>query len=180
MNKAVLVVTSHMTSAFLKDFKNSVRRYNNKYPIIYLENTPENNQYEMLAINKGIEWELDEFVVLHDTCIIKDYKLFDMFFYNSGRSVSISPNFLSYLGKFRLETLLNIAIPKVSTKAEAVSAEDKFLKEYISKEPKHLVLFPDFDDNFKWMTKHGRMNMVLENKYLIKYKGCWHPSMITN
>jgi hypothetical protein len=177
MKRGVVVVSSKATQMFLVDFLTQMVILNPIYQIHYHINTEHNNEYEIGGIKKGMRL-FDEFVLLHDTCVVKTNTLFDLFFGYQGTSVSVSPNFLSYLGKFRTKTLLKLTIPNVHTKREAVDAESQFLREYISFEPNHIVLFPGFDEHYRWQAKHGRMNMVLENDYLIKYKATWHPSMI--
>ena len=179
MKLGIVVVTSKATERFLSDFVYQMSSMNVKYPVYYHMNSEETNEYEIGGIKRGMEL-YDEFVLLHDTCIVKTASLFNLFFHYKNRSVSVSPNFLSYLGKFRTETLSKMELPFVRSKKDAVDAESQFLREYISHEPNHVVLFPDFDNNYTWKTHNGRMNMVLENQYLIKYKGCWHPDMILN
>jgi hypothetical protein len=159
-----IVITTHKsTELFYIDAMLSLRGC--KYPIAIAYNTDEDNQYE----NKGLKMGMDlfeDFVFLHDTVVIKDLSLFDRLFEYKG-IVSISPRFLSYLGKFNSEILKQKNIPEVKTKRDAYETE-MWLRRAFPTAPCFDRTFVDGNHRFEEI--HGRMNMVLENNYLRKMK----------
>jgi len=179
MTQGIIIVTSPATKPFLDDLLVAIGGYS-KHPIVVHMNEPDNNEYEIGGIKRGLKAKFDEFFLLPDTCMVKDTSLFDIAFeQHQGKACSISPNFLSYTGKYRRETLLTMALPHVQDKASAVDAEAKFLTEYVRKEGRnYIVLYPEFDKNYTFREHNGRQNMVLECDTLIKYKGTWDPKMI--
>jgi len=179
MKQGIVIVTCEATKPFMDDMAANIGNYS-KYPVIIHGNSPELNEYEMGGIKRALWHGFDEFFLLHDTCKIKDFSLFDIVFEKMiGWSVSISVDFLSYLGKFKRDILEQMTLPTVLNKYDAVEAEANFLKDYCKLAGKdHRVLYPDFDKNYRFEMKHGRENMVLESETLIKYKGTWHPDMI--
>jgi len=178
MSQGIVIVSSFKTRPWLNDLLNSIGNYTKQRVVVHYNSTEE-NEYEMGGIKRGLQEGFEEFFLLHDTCVIKTKQLFDVIFYRYlGSSVAISPLFLSYLGKYRRETLLKCTIPEVRTKRQAVDAETNFNKEYIEKEPFFHVMYPEFDIKYRFEEKHGRNNMVLESEGLIKYKGTWSCDMI--
>lgn len=122
----------------------------------------------------------DEFLHLHDSCEVKDPALFDLVFRQyEGASVSLSHNFLMYIGKYRRETLEQVGIPRVTTKREEHAQEFEWNAKYIAAEPKLInPLLPEFGDSGVFEDKFGRKNMILDSPYIRKYKGTWDVSMI--
>ena len=152
---------------------------NPKYKVDIIENNGFELAHIMLAYHKGY----DEFLYLHDTCEIKDKKLFDIVFEEQkGKSVALSDHpciFGMYLGKYKREALKGMDFPIVTTKLEAVDYEETWTAQYISRENAHTVLLtPPLHDGQNFVTIEGRMYMKLENDYLIKYKGTWSRSML--
>lgn len=178
MNQGIVIVSSFRTRIWLNDLLKSIGNWDKQKVVVHY-NSEDNNQYEIGGIKRGLLEGFEEFLLLHDTCLIKSKSLFKVIFDDFyGSSVSISPDFLSYLGKYRRETLLKCTIPEVNSKKTAVDEETRFNREYISKEPFYHVLYPEFDINYRFEEKHGRNNMVLESPALIKYKGTWSYDMI--
>lgn len=125
---------------------------------------------------------LDEFLFLHDSCELLNPALLDLAFKKyQGRSVGFceSPlKFGTFLGKFRravLERMHNW--PDVNCKVDAVHAERWFAQEYLRIEPDAPLITPTLHDRDFYTEKFGRLNMVLENQYLRKYKGHWTMEM---
>ncbi len=119
---------------------------------------------------------VDRFLFLQDSVVVKDKKFFDLIF-SYPKSVAVSPCptvFGMYLGIYSRDTLSQIEIPKVNNKDEAIYYEMEWSNKYCSIE-KVPVLFPDFIDhnNKGVIEKFGRPNLILENDYLIKFKGTW-------
>lgn len=171
--KGIVITTHEKTKPFFLDLMNSLT--NCKYPIVVITNTDENNEFELAGLKAGMQL-FDEFIYLHDTVQIKDMQLFDILFsYQS--MVSISPNFLMFLGKYNSEQLKTEQMPIVTNKHQAVDLET-WLRFHLV--PKYGIphLDRNFVDNNNFEFKHNRNNMILENQYLKKYKGTWDRSMI--
>lgn len=162
MKRGIVITTHKSTEPFLNDLLISLRDC--KYPIVITYNTNQDNQYEMRGLKLGMSL-FDEFIYLQDTIEIKDQELFDILFSKKGM-YSISPRFLMYIGKYDSKELMNYNLPSVSNKYEAVMGE-AWLRDNVLSE----CFDQTFIDGNNFEFKHGRKNMVLENKYLKKYKG---------
>jgi hypothetical protein len=121
--------------------------------------------------------QFERWLFIHDSMVIKNHKLFDILEQYSG-SVALSAcpvPFGMYTGVFSRKTLSIVGMPDVNNKEEAICCEVYWANQYCKAE-KVPVLFPGFNDhsargNIKSL--FGRPNLVLENEYLIKYKGTW-------
>jgi hypothetical protein len=113
---------------------------------------------------------------LNETVTIHDPTMFEMAAAEPG-PMTLSPGYLSFMGKFTPQQVANIQWPEVKTKKDDVLlGEGRLLRDTLA--PGVPVLCPDFVDpnphdpaNFEF--KHGRNNLVLKNEYLTKYKGHW-------
>lgn len=131
--------------------------------------TNEHNGWEVGGIARGAE-VFDEFVHLMDTCKVKDVSMFEIMFEHPG-SVCLCPGFFSYLGKYRSSVLNDIGIPVISDKEEAITAEYLWNRKYLEQDLLTAQFFPELPITTTiFEEKHGRMNMVCENPYIIKYK----------
>lgn len=154
-------------------------RLGNDYSVISLVN----DSYELGAIKTVLEnTDFDEFVFFQDTFEVVDQSLFDILFKEyEGRSVAYNPYFQMYFGKFRRVILERMAIPEVTTKAEAVRQEDLFTKAYRELDPDTAIFNEHFiDQNYygHWDEMFGRKNLVMSDQYVIKRKGTWDSSQI--
>lgn len=128
----------------------------------------------------------DEFVFLPQTTEVLDQRLFELcFLTHRGRSVNLGTaqemQFRMYLGKYRADALNQIAIPRVTSKREAVHWEVVWCKGYAWAEATRDRLVSvggplEHSDVFE--QRHGRLNMVVENEFLRRLKGTWDVSMI--
>jgi hypothetical protein len=179
MKQAIIIPTWIKDRAFLDDLLKTLIGYT-KYPIIIHTNTPEMNEFEMGAIRLGKELEIDEFFVLPHSTIIKNAELFDIAFEKyKGATAYLGSNFMSYTGKYRLEILKKLELPEVRKKLDACIQEFNWNPKYLALEPNKVELCPDFwkqPERFEF--KHGRKNLITENEYLKKFKGCWTSSMM--
>jgi len=144
------------------------------YPIITVS-VP----YELGVIRWVYEHtDLDEFLLLQDSVIVKQYDWIDEVFDYRG-SVSLShKHYFMYMGKYTRDGLSKLEIPIIQSKRESVLHEDEWTSKYANLNDTK-TLWPLFDtDTFE--ERHGRRNMVLENPHLSKYKGTWHPGMIVD
>ena len=150
---------------------------NKKYEVV----TIFNNKFELSHIKEAYKRGYDEFLYLHDTCVIKDKRIFDIVFEEQkGRSVALSdyPSiFGMYLGKYTKEGLKLSKIPKANSKLQAVQYEKSWTVKYAGNTPT-VVLNPPLRDGNNFVTIRGKMYMKLENDFIIKYKGTWNRSMI--
>jgi hypothetical protein len=81
----------------------------------------------------------------------------------------------TYMGIYDPKILRQIEVPIPKSKAEAIEFELSWTKKYVEKAQGVKVLFPELKDANarRKELKHGRENLILENQYLIKYKGNW-------
>lgn len=142
------------------------------YPIVVLTE----GNYELGKIKWVYEHtDIDEFLLLQDTCVVKDISFIDRVF-SMPESVCLTdvPDLYGcYLGKYRREVLEKLQIPVPKDKYEAVKHETEWTRKYAALDPP-VVLFDDLDKPpYTFVEHHGRLNIRLENDYLIKYKGSW-------
>jgi hypothetical protein len=169
--QGVVVVTSQRTKPALIQAMGSL--LDCLYPVLIHSNHPKKNQFEIGGLKLGME-NFDEFLLLHDTCTVKDTKLFDIVFNEYlGRSVSIDRNYRMFLGKYRSKVLRQMVIPTVSTKNAAIAAEQTFGLAYCEIE-KPLVLFEGYQNDFSLIEENGLVKRIYENKYLRKIQTHYH------
>lgn len=125
--------------------------------------------------------DVDEFFILHDSCIVKDNRLWDVVFDGyAGNSVSLSshPSPIGmFLGKYRMEVVKKLPTKIATTKEEDVTLEEEYNQAYARLDYPVTIDNP-LNISDKFVTRHGRENMMLENKWMIKYKGTWTRGMI--
>ena len=129
-----------------------------------------------------IDWlvkntNFDRFLILQDSVVVKDDSFFDKVFAFEG-SVSINqcPTWYgSFMGIFEREPLLKVGVPIPNNKRDVVRLEYEWTPQYCAAAGSVIVMFPELkDENASGkVIRHGRENLVLENDYLIKYKGNW-------
>ncbi len=137
-----------------------------------------NTGYELGKIRWVIEnTNADRFLFLQDSWLIKDEGFWDLLQAHSG-SVAINSDpyyFGCYAGVYERSVIEQIGVPVMADKREAILNEIDWHKAYVGIAGEPTVLFPDLTDNNATGTvdRHGRINLVLENKYIAKYKGTW-------
>jgi len=180
MKQAIIVSTCKKFKCWRDNF---IKTLNTDYPVIFVNNTEEKNMYDVLGVTTGIDLGIEEFLVLHDTMEIKDNAVFDIVFKDhKGKTVFLNPHGQMFLNKYVLKDMLTCGVDfnplyQVKDKLGAVMAEGGF-HSAIKQKCNPIVLFPEFIDGPKREIKFGRVNMVIENKYLKKYKGCWNQELI--
>lgn len=173
MYKAIVICTTPNTEKWLNNLMSTLHGYSN-YPIVVLSDFT----YELGKINFiHKHTDITEFFLLQDSIEIKDPSIFDKGFNFSG-SVAWDAGLKSYLGKYRRIILDQCHIPLPKTKMDTVVFEETFNMEYLSKEKNGWTLHEDFCHSDKFEEKFGRLNMILEDQYLKKYKGCWSRDMV--
>lgn len=174
MKQAIIILTGKGREEMLKNVK-----LDTKYKVILYQK----GDFELGAIRHSFyETDLDEFLLLHDTCEIKNNKLFDIVFkQNKGKSVALANYpciFGMYLGKYRREVLNKMYIPRAKNKIEAVEYEMTFNQLYCQIDGDVKLIDNPLHDTDIFVDKFGRKNMKLENELLIKYKATWHRNMV--
>ena len=204
-NNIVVVHTLAGREDWFRLFLQYIKDYDNRYPLHVVVTDPKllSDEFQNLLNSlpysihyvPNVRWETgcikfvheklkpDSFIYLHDSLVVKDDTLFDLCF-SEKQTVYFFQRFMSYAGKFRKEILDQIEIPICKTKADACINEDRyanpeysFIKEYM-KLDEGIWLFPGFGDSNIYIDIFGKRRMVIENDYLIKFKGCWSWKMV--
>lgn len=121
-------------------------------------------------------------LMLQDSCIVKDSTLFDLVDEVDG-PLLIAPHPSMYLAVYERKLLDQIHIPDVQAGIDreiAIAHEGLFMSRYDAVHHTTYgadlpVLFPEFRDGnaVRQEWRNGRNNLVLENDFLIKFKGTW-------
>lgn len=183
MKQGIVITTSEHTKDFLKPCLDSLPK---KWPILVVSNNYEDvpkyegielvhnvwDGFELGGIYQGSE-HFDEFVHLADSTLVTNPEMFDTMF-DCPYSMYLCDGFFSHLGKYRTQTLDEIGIPIITDKMVGIHYENAWHKEYLEKEPESVQFDPPLPVHTKVFTEiHGQTRMVLDNGYIIKYKGTW-------
>ena len=126
--------------------------------------------------------KIDRFMFLQDSVVIKNESLFDLLFKDKG-SISLTNDpcmYGMYLGVYERQILEKIEIPVPKTKAESIAYELSWTDNYCKAARNVRLAFTDFSDSRskRKQVLFGRENLVLENDFLIKYKGKWGQQVV--
>jgi hypothetical protein len=171
MSEAIVVASTPGREGWLKDCLESI------------------GDIEVIVLRQAGTWELgkikwlyenttfDRFMFLHDSVIVKDQRFFELAFARPG-SVSINncPSLYgSYMGIYERDILAQVSLYSPVTQRDSIRAEVEWTSHYSRVAGQVTVLFPELHDKnaTRFEERHGRKNLVLENEYLIKYKGTW-------
>lgn len=175
MKQGIIVGSSESRrDTWLADIQDNLEGYD-KYPVKYNIT----DRFELATVKQAlVSTDWDEFLFLPDSTIIKDFELFDIVFdKHKGKSVSLvqHPDIGGmYLMKYRREVLEKMGdIPIAENKAMAVYWEIVFHAYYAGIDKNVVILFPDIKHTDIMVERHGRINMVMGNKYFEKWKGDW-------
>jgi hypothetical protein len=144
---------------------------------------------EVVVLRQPGTWELgkikwlyentlfDRFLFLHDSVIVKDQTFFDRMFQHPG-SVSVTNDpriFGMFMGVYTREHLSRVDLYSPVTQRDSIRAEIEWTTGYAAAAGDVPVVFPELRDSMNrgFVEHHGRINMVLENDYLRKFKGTW-------
>lgn len=166
LNDKFIVVVSYKGSPWIDECLKSLDGV--MYPVDVVDG---GSTFDPMGFYHAKKKGYKNFVLLHDTCVVKDQKLFDILF-SHDEHVSLSPGFLMCMGKYRLDKLPELP-PQPMTKRQAVEFEGQYCSALRGE-----CLFPDFVDSDVFEEKNGRNNLILENEYLKKYKGFWSIEQI--
>lgn len=201
IKQGIVVVTHEGNRKFFNNLMKSLEGV--KYPIYIVVNGNKDkpyygkkiqDKYENVFVNEDDNYEigaleivlkntdLDEIFLMQDTCEVLDQSLFSTVFETlKGKSVALSVSpcpFGMYLGKYKRNILRSMTYDIPTNKNEAVEMEMTFNQQYLSLDPKVVILWLDFVDNDNIVEKFGEKRMLIENKFIKKYKGCWSRAMI--
>ena len=121
--------------------------------------------------------KVDRFMFLQDSVVIKDEKIFELLTQDEG-SISLTNDpciYGMYLGIYERKILNQIDIPIPKSKRESIDYELTWTDSYCRAARNVRVAFTDLADSKskRKQVLFGRENLVLENDFLIKYKGNW-------
>lgn len=193
----MIIIPSHISrvDTWLKDCLNSIQT-KHEVMVVFQETKPPKGlkigfDYTFHTDGRydpgAVVWAMnnlkpdDEFMVLHDSCVIKDNLIFDVVFKGYREETVAFSNYPvlmgMFLGKYRMQIASQLELPISKTKEESVDLEESWNKKYCELE-QPILLDSYLSTSTKFEQKHGRENMVLENKYLIKYKGSYNRGML--
>jgi hypothetical protein len=182
MSHAIIVSTAPGMEPWLDQCLKSLRPVKG-IPVIIYRNTLGTGEGESLR-QAALYTQYDEVIFLHDTMELLDPRLIDYCFTeHAGRSIGFMGglDFGMNSGKFkpavlRLMQETVLMIPK--DKREATDMEFRFGEELLRHDPGAFVMPDPLHDRPVFKRRHGRVNMVLENRYLRKWKGCWSYELV--
>lgn len=129
-------------------------------------------------IYEGTHWR--RWLMLQDSTVVLDQGLFDLVDAVEGPCL-LAPHPAMYLAVYERSVLDVVGIPEPAAhdREAAIALEVPWMRAYEAQ--CHAqgfacpVLFPELtDDNATGQVEHnGRVNLIVENRYLRKYKGTW-------
>lgn len=114
----------------------------------------------------------DEIFMLQATVVIKDLAIFDIAAAHKG-SLAVSKGFFHFFGKYRRKIIEQVGLPIPQTKKAAIFWEHYWSLVYADAEPYMASCENPLEDTDVFEKKFGRLNMVLENHFVKKWKGNW-------
>lgn len=160
-----IVIVSWAGSPWLGECLDSI---GDTYPVLVCDGK---TTFDPMGFYYAKQHNLDEFILWHDSAIVKNPDLFELFFSIPGH-VTLMKGGLMCMGKY-VTTELPELPEQPMTKHQAVDFESNYMH-YLPA----TVLFPDLTDQNKFEDKNGRKNMVIENDFFRKYKGSWSIQQI--
>jgi hypothetical protein len=126
--------------------------------------------------------KIERFMFLQDSVVVKDEKLFELLIHDKG-SISLTNDpciYGMYMGVYEREILKQIEIPIPQNKAQSIAYELSWTDTYCRVAKNVRVAFTDLTDanSKRKQVLFDRENLVLENDFLIKYKGNWGQQVV--
>lgn len=192
----MIIIPTHISrvNTWLKDCLDSIQT-KHKVMVVFQGEKPAKNlkigfDYDFNPTGQfdpgGIVWAMEnckdeEFLLLHDSCVVKDNLIFDILFHGyRGESVALATVPVAmgmFMGKYRIDIAKKLDPPVANTKEESVDLEESWNKAYCELEYPVIIDSP-LTQSDVFEEKHGRENMILENRWIKKYKGSWNRHMI--
>lgn len=167
ISKGIVIACTEDGRPFYEDMVKTLRT---KYPILFswegVDRPHDSHEYAAVALGKEM---FDEFIFLHSTMLVKDNSIFEKMFEIEGH-VALTDKFYHLMGKYVSKDMPDI--PVVHSKHESIANELSWFRKPYSVFYNQLPV-----ESGKFEERHGRTNMILENDYLIKFKGHWSPDM---
>ena len=149
-----------------------------KRPVLVLSDfTFELGKFNWIMQNTKIE----RFMYLADSVVVKDDRLFEMLDEKGSIAFSSDPGIYGmYLGIYERKVLEQIDIPYPKDKKEVIELELSWTQKYAQTAKNVRVAFDNLTDakSKRKEVLFGRNNLVLENDFLIKYKGHWGQPVV--
>lgn len=165
----IVIATTPGRQDWLKQCLNSISK-----PVLVLSDFT----FELGKIN----WifnntKIDRFMFLQDSIIIKDEKIFELLYEDKG-SIALTNDpcmYGMYMGVYERHVLEKVDIPIPKSKVESIQYELTWTEAYCKAARNVRLAFTDLTDSRAKRKEviFGRENLVLENDFLIKYKGNW-------
>lgn len=131
-------------------------------------------EFELHSIALGAR-SFQEFVFLPYSTEVLDNGLWGLVFDRyQGTAVSLSQTpgpFGMYMGKYLADDVGRLGCPTVPSKEAAVELEVDWCRGYA--ELHRYVTLGDLPHSGIFVERHGRLNMVVENAWLRRFKGSW-------
>jgi hypothetical protein len=126
--------------------------------------------------------KIERFMFLQDSVVIKNDKLFEFLTHDKG-SISLNNDpcvYGMYMGVYERKVLQEIEIPIPQNKRESIEYELSWTETYCRVAKNVRVAFTDLTDasSKRKQVLFDRENLVLENDFLIKYKGNWGQQVV--
>lgn len=158
-----VVIGSHPDSPWLVDCIKSLRQQHRQ---IKIHNA---GGYELNALRTGLRY-FDRFLFLQDSCEVLHPTFWDVIDGLEGGAWLFGgpPMYLGVYNRDELQTALEDA-PDIVDKRTSIRWEGE-----LPQRLNYPVIWPDVTDaTGRFKERHGRNNLVLENRYLRKWKGNW-------
>jgi hypothetical protein len=138
-----------------------------------------NEGYELAKIRWVMEnTNAKRFLFLQDSWLVKDDKFWELLEGEEGSiCLTADPYYYGcFAGVYERWVIEQIGIPVMGSKLDAIANEIAWHKDYVRVAGEPKVLFPELTDlnARETLEKNGRTNLVLENDYIVKYKGTWY------
>lgn len=125
--------------------------------------------------------KIDRFMYLADSVVVKDERLFQLLDEQGSIAFSSDPGIYGmYLGVYERKVLEKIQIPYPKNKKEVIEYELSWTQTYAQAAKNVRIAFDNLTDSKskRKQVLFGRENLVLENDFLIKYKGHWGQQVV--
>lgn len=175
MNVPVVISTGPDRGHWVRDCLNSIH-----VPNVTLCKSQAGGELGAIRmVYEGTRWA--RFLLLQDSVVVLDQRLFDLVDEVNG-PLLVAPRPCMYLAVYERAVLDELDIPDVPAGQDrelAIEHETAFCDSYVRQAEQMgfdvPVLFPELTDaNAAGQVHHnGRLNLVLENDFLRKYKGTW-------
>ena len=122
----------------------------------------------------------ERFLFLHDSVEILDDGFFDLINETSGSVALVSDPvpFGMFMGIFERKVLDQVPLWQPTTKESSARAELLWTTRYARAAEPYTILFPEVCDRnaVRVVERFGRENLILENRFIRKYKATWGMS----